>query len=258
MLGEEKSSITLQMVQKENMNKGNSHYLIPCVSRGFCWVGRGRYTHAAGSTWQQSSPCRTSEHASTQVSTATAPEGQGSVTDLSGNNIPSPGSPGTSTFGMWAPMVPPVLKSHKCHCNAQLTWPPIQQTTFGWKGQDLKAACSLARASSMRVQDAHLLTAIHTLFLLPIAGGWTPFINKLLSCFDTKSFRRWTLIKPLEEKISNEHRSCLTATFPIFPPWISLSSYWGQEPIRLSSLNKNLFQQQQNKAVTRRQILYPD
>lgn len=56
-----------------------------------------------------------------------------------------------------------------------------------------------------------------TFFLLPTAGSWTPLINKLLSCFDTKSFLKWTLIKPLQEETSNECWGCRSASNQFFP-----------------------------------------
>lgn len=89
-----------------------------------------------------------------------------------------------------------------------------------------------------------------TFFLLPTAGSWTPLINKLLSCFDTKSFLKWTLIKPLQEETSNECWGCRSASNQFFPsPRISVFMHQAQE--HMKSAWQNIFQSQDNKAVTK-------
>lgn len=168
MLGEEKSSITLDTVQNEKMNKVETTAITTSrVSCGFCWVGGGRHAHAA---WQQSSLLGTSEQVSTQVSTASPPEGQGSVPDRSGHNMLPSGSPGTplshnhqhpwdhSWYMRATHSTPPTPSWSHINATVMTSWHghPSNKSLFGWKGQDLKAACSQALAPSIWVQDAHL------------------------------------------------------------------------------------------------------
>lgn len=39
----------------------------------------------------------------------------------------------------------------------------------------------------------------YTFLFSPRAGSRAPFTRRLVNCFDTKSFRKWTLIKPNEQ-----------------------------------------------------------
>lgn len=101
--------------------------------------------------------------------------------------------------------------------------PTYSVLTTCWHGHLLSTSLQGGISKLPAVQNispvARCLCAYcYTFFLLPIAGGWTPLINKLLSCFDTKSFRKWTLIKPLQEKNSNECWGCRSASnHSLFP-----------------------------------------
>lgn len=151
------------------------------------------------------------------------------------------------------PMVPSsCATSHMLCSNTLLTWTPAQHIPSGGNFKDTA------------VQDISpiarwLCAYCCTFFLLPIAGGWTPLINKLLSCFDTKSFLKWTLIKPLQEKkpaVSAGAAEVPQIVFCLLPPWISVFMHQAQEHTK--SAWQNIVQSQDNKAVTWRQFLFPD
>lgn len=119
-------------------------------------------------------------------------------------DTPVPHPPAT-TAGTRGPTNGPQAPSHK-NATPTTSWHGHLLNKSLWRGI-LKLSSTHFSCMCARCPPPYC----HTFFLLPTAGGWTPFINKLLSCFDTKSFLKWTLIKPLEEKASNECRGCRTA-----------------------------------------------
>lgn len=135
-------------------------------------------------------------------------------------------------------------------------WTSAQQITLG---RDFKATCS--PACSIYMGAGCLCAKCCTFFLLPMAGGWTPFINKLLSFFDTKSFLKWTLIKPLRRE--NQQWVLGLAVVPqttfFFPSPLDFCFLASRSrPYVVSLTKQNFFQQQDNKVVTRRQFLFLD
>lgn len=202
MLGEEKSTTTLDMAPKEHMNKRPLLHLV-CMT----WVLLGG---AGGTRITSADPQQGTSEASAWD--LLQPSQDHSQTDLGRTPTPREPSPSPSPTRdhskyRWPAPRSPVPKPH----------PTYSALTTCWHGHLLSTSLpggisKLPAVPNISPVAGWLCAYCCTFFLLPIAGGWTPLINKLLSCFDTKSFLKWTLIKPLQEKTNNECWGCRSAS----------------------------------------------
>lgn len=170
MLGEEKSSITLDTVQNEKMNKveataiTTSHvFRVDFVG----WVEGGTPTlhdSRAACLGPQSRfqprfplhlPQRVRDQSQTDLGTTCCP--QGALEHPCPTTTSTPETTAGTCGPPIAPLPPPPSWSH-INATVMTSWHghPSNKSLFGWKGQDLKAACSQALAPSIWVQDAHL------------------------------------------------------------------------------------------------------
>lgn len=104
MLGDEKSTTTLDSTKGKHIIKGSGHYHIPRVSSGFCWqVEWGErsspllpLTSFAASSTQQKRRGRSEQAFSLRLCCTHSAQGQRSLPEWSRQNTQSSGSPGPS------------------------------------------------------------------------------------------------------------------------------------------------------------------